>query len=425
MARDDRAMNADLHQTAEEVERYIREHLFGPDGLMYSYIDVRSGKPLEPAAVEHLRRPYRGHDDPATYWTHEDSVLTAGLYMEALVLKLEVTGDPPALEEAWRVWEPYRLVYYASQVFGSGAFLRPYGGFAGGFETMARWAEPLGTDQASPLLSGLYGLWRHASGPAKDEIADIVVATLSWYERQGFRYLWYKALMHEWQSTQQHAGSFYLPALAFAAKVTGDGKWREHLQERVLLFRDPAYNAYETFNWGGDMVMLADLMGPQFREAFPQALLDRGREMWREQRATYTMPGMVRYVCHQNPEVHEPDFEPFTVPRGIYNLEPDFLVHQARERPASGAGSHFLCALARLGDPGALEEAAEVAGHFRQVPEHFTVFLTEDHDRLPEDGCVRLQSRLVGTGMVGWYRNYWALRKARMAAREGQGDALV
>ncbi len=418
-------MECNLESTALAAERYINEHLFDPDGLMYSYIDVRTGKRIDPATVEHLRRPFRGHDDPATYWSHEDSILVGGLYMEALVLKHEVTGDVAALEQAFRMWNAYKLVYYASQVYGIGSFLRPYGGFSGGFEGMIRWAEPLGTDQASPLLSAQYALRRHAADPDRREIADIAVKTLSWYEQQDFRYLWYKSLMHLWQSGQQHAGSYYLPALAFAARVTGEAKWRELFEEKLRLFDDPScYNVYESFNWGGDLIMLADLLGPRFIEAFPAAMLGHGYQKWSEQRATYSMPGMVRYVCHQNPEVFEPDFRPFKIPIGHPNLDA-CVIHQGRERPGSGAGSHFLCALAALDYPGALEEALEVAGVFKRVPEDFTIFLAEDHDLLPEDGMTRLQARLVGGGMVGWYRNYWRLRKAMKRDKQQGAESVL
>ena len=403
-------MTPNLEIVAAQIERYIQDYLFDPDGLMYSYIDVRTGKPFEREPLEHLRRPFRGQDDPVTYWSYEDSIITGGLYMEALVLKHEVTGDAAALEQAFRIWETYKLVYYASQVFGIGSFLRPYGGFADGFEVMSRWAEPLGTDQASPLLSAQYAMWRHAADRDRKEIADIAVNTLSWYEEQDFRYLWYKALIHSWQSGP-HAGSYYLPGIAFAAKVTGEAKWRRLLEEKLRLFEDPRYNVCEAFIWGGDLIMLADLLGPGFGKAFPAALFDRGYQKWQEQRATYSMPGMVRYACHQNPEVFQPDFKPFKIPIGRPNLDA-YYIHQGRERPGAGAGSHFLCALAALNYPGALEEALEVAGVFTRAPEDFTVFLAEDHDRLPEEGFTRLQSRCVGTGMVGWYRNYWRLRKA-------------
>ena len=75
--------------------------------------------------------------------------------------------------------------------------------------------------------------------------------------------------------------------------------------------------------------------------------------------------------------------------------------------------------------PDGLEEAVAVAGQFKRVPEDFTVYLTEDYDRLPEESFTRLQARLVGGGMVGWYRNYWRLRKALQgpAATSAAGKA--
>ena len=74
---------------------------------------------------------------------------------------------------------------------------------------------------------------------------------------------------------------------------------------------------------------------------------------------------------------------------------------------------YVLCALAWLGDDAAQEQAVKVVGLRRRVPEDFTAFLSEDYDQLP--ATVHLYARSVGIGMVGWWRDYWLLR--RMATK--------
>jgi hypothetical protein len=398
-------MTSALQNTATQVERYINEHLFDPDGLMYSYVDVRTGKPFEEdyavrsasrAELKGNVRSSRGkpwsihhyaNSDPVTYWSYEDTISTAGYYIEALVLKYEVTGDSKALEQAFTIWNTYKQVYYASQVYGIGSFLRPYGGRVGGFEGMRRWMEPLGTDQAICLLCGQYALWKHAKGEEKKELADIIIKTLSWYEQQDFRYLYYKSLIHTWEKGR-HAGGYYLPAIAFAAQVTGEKKWQKLLQEKLPLAQVSGSDLMGTFKWGSDLVMLADLLGADFEQAFPRALLASGYEEALKYLATFTPPEMSAPV-------------PAWWGGGS----------AARMRPGQ-EGFYFLCGLVGLGHPGAAEKALSVLSASKKVPEDFTVFLTEDSEKLPEARYVQLQARGVGFTLVIWYRNFWILRKA-------------
>ena len=400
-------MTSELQHIATQAEKYINDHLFDPDGLMYSYIDVQTGKPFEEDYVvqsssraelkENVGRAKswsvhdRANSDPWAYWSYEDTILIVGVYIKALVLKYELTGDSKALEQAFKIWDTYKQVYYASQVYGIGSFLRPYGGWAGGFEGMSRWLEPLGTDQASHLLCGQYALWKHAEGDSRNELADIIIKTLSWYEQQDFRYLWYKSLIHTWDGAA-HAGSYYLPAIAFAAKITGQEKWQKLLQEKLVYARAARPSDSEswmasTFKWGSDLVMLADLLGPDFEKAFPQTLLDSAYQEALKYLATFTLPGM-------------------SAPRG----------GGARQRPTEN-GFYFLCGLAGLGHPGAAEKALSVLSASKKVPEDFTVFLNEDSEKLPLAGYVQLQARAVGRPLVRWYLNYWILRKATLAQK--------
>jgi len=387
--------DCDLNNTVVEAESYINEHLFDPDGLMYSYIDVRTGMPFaEDYAREcrHFSTPseawsihLRADADPVTYWSYEDTIATGGYFMEALILKHEVTGDGAALERAFRIWRTYRNVYYASQVHGIGSFLRPYGGFAAGFAGLGRWMEPLGTDQASPLLSAQYALWKHADSCEKEEIADIAVNTLTWYERQNFRYLYYKTLIHPWdESFTPHAGSYYFPALAFAFKVTADERWMRYFNEKLPLSTGSGYSLMDTFRWGSDLVMLADLLGPEFERFFAPSLLEDSYQEALKHLAKFDQPGMsAAGIMH---------------PRG-------------RCRPTE-LGFYFLCGLAGLHHPGAAEQVDLVLSQSMRVPEDFTVLLIEDHENLPKQGYAQLQALAVGRPLVLWYRNYWRLRKA-------------
>lgn len=400
-----------LQERARQVEDYIENHLFDAQGIMYSGIDACSNKPFERSVITPSRVPRRSAFDPWTYWSYEDAIIGHGLYLEGLIRKYEVTGDSTALERAHSQWRVIKNVYSCSQVYGPGSFLRPYGGYEG----MNAFVEPLGTDQASPLFSGVYHYMKHAAPAEKAKAADAMLQTLSWYERQGFEYFYYKTFIHEWNSTYQHAASYYLPAIAWAARETGDTKWQRHLDEKMALFESDDYTVFGieqgSFCWGGDLPVLKEVLGERFNHYITPAMLKQGYEACQAALATYNEPRMTR---RYHPESLEPGFKPYMRP-GYNPAEAMgfayfYSVHQGRSQPRMEI--HFMCALAALGYPGALAEAWKLLDLRERVPQDFTDYLFEDYAGLPEE--VDLFARSTGTALVEWFRNYWMLRSAEL-----------
>ena len=402
-------MNDPLTQTATASEDYIEGHLFDPAGIMYSYVDVETGQPFDRAAITTRQVPVRAHFDPWSYWTYEDSIATMGLYLDGLVRKYAVTREPACLERAHKLWLVIRNIYACSQAHGIGSFFRPYGGYV----KMGAFAEPLGTDQASPLFSGLYLYSQHADADTRTQIAAMLVQTLGWYEQQGFRYFYYKTFIHPWEPGWQHAASYYLPAIAWAAKITGDRKWRELLTAKLALFQKPEYHLYHfgqgSFCWGSDLPMLKDLLGDEFEGAFPRPLFDRAFQSCLTDLERYVEPGT---TCYQHAEAKQPGFKPHVLP-----IEPPYArdcglgfpelytVHQGRVRPRHE--THFLCALAVLGYPGAAARARQLLTIAPRVPQDFTNIVADENSALPE---TVIAARSVGIMLVEWFRNYWLLR---------------
>lgn len=406
-----------LTATAETVEAYIATNLFDPVGLMYSGIDSHTGKPFGRDFITPRKVPQRAAFDPWSYWTYEDSVMSMGLYLDGLILQYEVTRDPACLERAQRLWTVIERVYSASQVYGIGSFLRPYGGFL----TMGQFMEPLGTDQASPLFSGLYRYLPHAGNAATD-IRRMMLQTLEWYERQGFQYYYYKSFIHRsgaGEPNADHANSYYLPALAWAARERHeDERWERHLAERLGHFQTGGYSLWlgesgqPAFCWGSDMIILKEILGPRFDEVFTPALLDGAYTELNKTLAGYEQPGFFRRFC---PESADPGFQPSVDP----NFDPEDVArhlgfaccatrHHGRRRPRHE--THVLLALAAIGyrPDATLPAAAQLLSLRSQAPFDFTDMMAEDYDKLPD--TVHIYARSVGVTMVGWWRDYWLLR---------------
>ena len=411
-----RTIVSTCENTASAVEMYIRRCLFDPNGIMYSGIDAHTNAPFDPDFITPQKVPRRAAFDPWSYWTYEDSVLSMGLYIDALDLKYEATGDPVCLNQAKEIWDVIKSVYSCSQVHGIGSFLRPYGGYYG----MSGFMEPLGTDQTSTLFSGLYRYLPYAEPQTAADIRSVMLNTLDWYEKQGFEYFYYKSFIHRYDpqdSRSTHANSFYLPAIAWAAQTDTDNpKWQGHLKERLSMFSSGNYELYPqgssqpAFCWGSDLDMLHKILGDQFYEVFTPGLLDEAFERLLERLSTYEEPGTVRRFC---PESIHPDFKPhiaddFDPQKGL-GFAYTHTRHHGRYRPRHEID--FLIGLAAIGyrKEDVSGRAAEFLSHRRVVPDNFTVFLSDDYDILPD--TVHLYARSVGVIMVGWWRNYWFLMK--------------
>ena len=414
-----------LDATADIVERYIGEHLFDDRDLMYSGIDSQTGRPFEHGFITPQKVPLRASIDPWSYWTYEDSVLSTGLYLDGLVLKYEVTRESGSLERAHRIWTIIERIYSASQVYGPGSFLRPYGGIL----NMGRFIEPLGTDQASPLFSGLFRYRRYTEGERSADVRRVMLETLRWYERQGFKYFYYKSFVHGSMRSTCHSNSYYLPAVSWAAEEEPDDpRWGRYREIRLGLYergeaRLQPRNGHPTFSWGSDLDVLRVILGPRFSQVFTDSLLGEASEAVKEILDGYEKPGMFNRIC---PESAETSFKPYyTLPDRRNDPEWKTLMafgyyytrHHGRSRPRHE--SHVLLALASAGykPEETTRRAEELLALRSRVPEDFTSFLSDDYDLLPE--TVHLYARSVGVNMVGWWRDYWLLRHIRKRAEEG------
>jgi hypothetical protein len=374
----------ELDTVAAEIEAYIERYLFDPTGILYAYIDSHTNEPFDPAFITPEKVPWPpAQHDAWGYWTYEDSIMSMGLYLDGLMRKHALTRDDECLHQAREIWRSVRDVYTKSQAHGAGAFLRPYGGL----EQMHNFNEPLGTDQASTLFAGAYLYWdrvRAADAALAGEIADTLIGSLAWYEQQGFSYLYYQWFQHTWTFGGAHATSYYLPAIAFAARVTGEKRWNDHLEHWLAWFATSGIALHQhpqgAMCWGSDLVVLKELLGAdRFASVVPQSRINQTYETCATALAThYTESRRTARLGHGR---HWPMHEP-----------------------------SVLSGLAMLGHRDAAKEARRLLAARSAVPRDFCQSLSEDYDTLPPTS--HLWARAAGRGMLEWFRNYWMLQQA-------------
>ena len=394
----------DVAPIAQQVERFVDDHLFDDFGLIRSSVDVATGLPFERWFISANKVPRRALFDPWSFWTYEDSIMGLGFHIETLVLKHELTGDVDALERAADELATVCNVYSASQIHGIGSFLRPYGGY----DMMHEFLEPLGTDQAGPLLCGILRLHRYLDSNERMFVDRMLVQMLDWYREQDFSYWYYKSMIHAWRPPLHHAASYYLPGIAFAAAATGDAMWKDLLQQKLrLLQTDDRYMDAQTMRFGSDLLLLKRLLGSRFSQVFSDHMLGRIWSGVDDALAAYDATTWRKFV---HAEAADPKFatrrlRPMNRAANLGFAYFDWI-HPGKCRPRHELST--LCAKAALGDESASATAANIMASCKRVPEDFTPFSYELASDVPDD--IVLYFRSVGIGMLNWLRDYWLLR---------------
>ena len=131
---------APLAVKADVLQRFYRDHVFAPSGLAYSMpliIGAHEARPLSNAdlvgTASYCSGGYAGDDQLEEAianegCTFENSLCTAGLYLQAHTWRFLVTGEEEARREASRGFEAIRLIYDMNAAAGRAGFLaKPYG----------------------------------------------------------------------------------------------------------------------------------------------------------------------------------------------------------------------------------------------------------------------------------------------------------
>jgi hypothetical protein len=394
-----------MQQIEADIHQYIESYLFDSNGIMYGQVDGFTNQPLSEQLVSPDCVPRRASFNPVDYWAYEDAVMNMGLYMDGLVLKHKATGEQQCLDRATELWTIVEKIFSCSQIYGIGSFLRPYGGF----KEMGRFAEPLGTDQASPLFSGLYRYMPYAPQSVRNTIEKVLLKTLGWYEQQDFSYFYYKNMIHRWEPPLDHAASYYLPAIVWASTISNDLRWSDHARRRLATLDTPRQNLTRAFRWGSELPILYELLDNRASQYLSTSVLQKTLSMTCQQLNTYSAPNMTRYIYE---EAQSKDFKPYmkSIPESDDRLAHPFYfcVHAGRVRPRHEL--HTLCGLAAVGNGDARRQANELMELWQNVPHDFTIVLAEDYPDMPRQ--VHLYARAVGPRLVEWFRNYWLLKKS-------------
>ena len=335
---------------------------------------------------------------------------------------------------------------------------------------MAKYAEPLGTDQGGTLF---WGLWLHrelADESTKEEIDEMNIRTLEWYRKQDYSYLYYKIFVHGSRGDNMrdlgHSLTHYLPCLLWAREVSGEKKYYD---DYVKLWEEQWYecSGKKMFSSWKHRFLLRWLteLAPEkdFWRKFYERCIDadvetfRGEFDYRDERESlewHSAPIEDNGLSYEWPDATNPDFKPgliweekdwFPGWRTASHEQKAQLVravsvdrmrnimkgngwwpgekrsaykHKAQFIPVSKIKDITMYALYDNSAIECLEKAREYLAKYDSI-DFYTIVIDPDHTLIAEKD-IQFQARSICSGFLScWLMAYWMLKRLESQGQKG------
>ena len=283
----------DLRGKAEVIQSFLEEHFYHPSGLFYSILLIDGPnhvRPMSRADMEGVSDVaaegfYDGQDGGATTtaareegMTFENSITSAGNYLQAQAARIAATDSPAARAEALRALNSLRLIYDDGKRRGRAGWLgKPYGLVPRDHST---------PDQYIDALLGLYR-FREVAAPVERDVVDEMLRDIADFMTRRNCQIWsLKEAVDSrpWNLPEPYCNAAYVLAQALAFRVTGDDRyrrealglaglsywreessldrWRREGVERMLMFERVCLGGYVLKAAGAIAETLPDVFGP-------------------------------------------------------------------------------------------------------------------------------------------------------------------
>ena len=221
----------DLHGKAGVIQSLLEENFFHPSGLFYSILLIDGPHHVRPMAREDLAasnvHAEEMFDDQGTReaaqnegMTFENSIYSAGLYLQAQAARFVATADPAAYAQAVRALNALRLIYDDGKRRGRAGWLgKPYGLVPKDHST---------PDQYHAALLGLYQFHTIAA-TAERQIIEAMLRDIADFLTARNYQIWDVGKATDamgWNIPFAYCNVTYVLAQAMAFNVTGDDKYR-------------------------------------------------------------------------------------------------------------------------------------------------------------------------------------------------------
>lgn len=297
----------DLHGKAGVIQSLLEQSFFHPSGLFYSLLLIDGPHHVRPMArtdmegisdmvVDGCYNDEGASNEAARNegMTFENSITSAGNYLQAQAARFSATAEPAAYAEAVRAFNALHLIYDDGKRRGRAGWLgKPYGLVPKDHST---------PDQYLDALLGLYRFREIAADPERQTIEEMLCDIADFLTRRNCQ-IWDLNIPVDavpWNIPCPYANTAYVLAQSLAFRVTGDEKyrreawrladlsywrersyideWREQGLERMLMFERVCLGGYVLKAAGAIAEILPEVYGAT--AAVQAATLDHLCQRW-------------------------------------------------------------------------------------------------------------------------------------------------
>jgi hypothetical protein len=175
-----------LHQRAREIEDWVEEAFIDSNGIFYTYLDTKTGGPLTDASFAPgqvpIHLPGTEGFTAAEWHNYENTGMTTGAYLQALLYRYEMERDATAMRQARRCFEALKYNYDLGRQLEEGFLPKLYGN---------RFSEQTSSDQVLYVMLALDHFHLHASDAEKKLIDRMIANLIGFWVRRGYRYKYF------------------------------------------------------------------------------------------------------------------------------------------------------------------------------------------------------------------------------------------
>ena len=175
-----------LLDRAHAFEDWIEKAFIDSNGIVYTYLDVRTNAALtddsyDPGQVP-MHLPGTESYTPAQWHNYENCGMTTGAYLQALLYRYAIDRDPAALARARRCFAAIGHVYDIGRQLEEGFFPKIYGN---------RFSEQTSTDQVLYAVLALDHFHPYAAPAEQTQISRMIGRMIRFWVNREYRYQYF------------------------------------------------------------------------------------------------------------------------------------------------------------------------------------------------------------------------------------------
>ena len=179
-----------LVSRAHRIEEWAEKHLVDPRGIIYTYLDVATGKPPTDDFFTSDQAPLCAPIcTPSEWHSYENTGQATSEYMLGLLYQYTVEKDPAVLTRIQRSYQALKYVYNSGSTVEEGFLPKMYGN---------RISVETSTDQVLYVMLAFDYYHQYASSSEKVDIDRMIVGLTRFWTNRNYRYRYFWMEDMEW-----------------------------------------------------------------------------------------------------------------------------------------------------------------------------------------------------------------------------------